>query len=336
MIRSCILVVILTFLLQGCFSREAQPQSSDMPYRVPGTSIRILSSVGSLNSGTNTTAVEVDSREIRQRVQTWLEEDECQFVQRGLYLTDVLVGINGMDLLEIVESMPEGFLNSPLYQERFPVEFYIDSNMPEEFIGPIDEVFSDWNREAGFEVFTNNGIYDNPNVITSKDQVDEEDQKNIIYWVMPEDERIFGTVDTKAVIGRVLPSSPLNSINDSNSFLPLNETNVFINGGFFRIFEEDVAQMQREELAELRIIYFKNVLRHEMGHTLGLANLSEDDVDITAQTQIPLMWYDIEAGLDPDNLALYIDNPLEVDRYVLNALSCAYDLEALRRQAQQP
>ena len=86
---------------------------------------------------------------------------------------------------------------------------------------------------------------------------------------------------------------------------------------------------------EKGIIYFKNVLKHEMGHTLGLANLSEDDIDITGQTQMPLMWYNIEGGIDLDDPAAYFDNPLKVDRYTLHALSCNYDLEFLREQAQQ-
>ena len=87
---------------------------------------------------------------------------------------------------------------------------------------------------------------------------------------------------------------------------------------------------------EKGLVYFKNILKHEMGHALGLDDLYEDDIDIADQTQIPLMWYDIENGIDPNNPEPYFDNPLEVDRYTLHALSCNYDLEALRSQAQQP
>ena len=339
-------IFILTLLLQGCFGREAQPQTLIAPYRVPEASVNILGL--SLSSTTDDISLDADSQKARQRAQTWPEEKKCQFVQRGFFLTKVLVEINGMDILEIIESMPEGFLDSPLYQKDFPVEFYIDSNMPEELIEPIDEVFSEWNVEVEFEAFTIKGIYDNPNIITSKDQVDEADRKNVIYWVMPENESIFGAVETETVgavetvgarnvvgVGRVLPSYPLNFIDNSSSFLPLNETNVFINGEFFNIFQEDVIQTRREELVEhfrRGIIFFEKVLKHEMGHTLGLANIYKDDIDITAQDQIPLMWYNIEEGIDINNLESYFDSPLEVDSYVLDALSCAYDLEVLREQ----
>ena len=87
---------------------------------------------------------------------------------------------------------------------------------------------------------------------------------------------------------------------------------------------------------EKGLVYFKNILKHGMGHVLGLADLYEDDINIASQTVVPLMWHDIENEIDVDNPEPYFDNPIEIDRYTLHALSCNYDLETLRSQAQQP
>ncbi len=413
-----ILIVTLVLFLQGCSSRETQPKVPTVPGRA---------------SGNNGASDKVDSQKASQEVQGYFEKDACQFVQKGSHLAGMLMDtiIEPTEIIEIIEGIPKEVRDLRLYQRKFPVEFYIDSNMPEKLIEPINEVFSDWNREAGFEVFTNKGIYDSQGIITSKSQIDESDQKNVIYWVMPTDQSIFG--GTVGVVSCVLPSL-INSIDESNR-LPFDETNVFMNGLIFpdsqlskknrektmelfdivmpsnyqtdfEVFTSTnkllVAEVQNVTDAEFReiaielfefqkqhnildddiysqllanvespsaeyfnnirlivisvieqgstrfnfelladngenfIIYFKNVLKHEMGHTLGLANLFKDDIDVTDQTQIPLMWYNIAEGMDPNNPASYFDNLLDIDRYTLHALSCNYDLEALRNQAQQP
>ena len=429
--RRHILIITLALFLQSCSSKEIQLKTPEAPDQISGT--------GSNQGGE----------------QAWVEKDECRLVWKGSNLSPLI-------------DIPENLHHLPLYQKELPVAFYIDSTMPEEFVGPTHEVISEWNTEVGFEVFTIKGIYNNPDVITSQDQVDETDQKNVIYWARP-DQGMFGNIGS-GFLGRVMPA-PLDPIEDTNFPLPFNETNVFMNAGVFAQFQEESLQAQRENLVdsleflqsfgiewpldylqnfesfqrakhvtvdflqnasperilefhiatiemtlesedldpsrsysnhlrnqmiqrietlrggssevleayssifiqqmelvftrlrfellsdrEKGIIYFKNVLKHEMGHTLGLINLFEDDIDmtdgnidfalalmnlyegninVTDQAQMPLMWYNIEGGLDPHNPELYFDNPLEVDSYVFDALSCAYDLEALRAQAQQ-
>ena len=424
------LIVILALFLQGCSIRETQPMA-------PIDSDQV--------SETNSALDETDSQKANQTVPGYFEQDGCQFVQKGFHLIEMFRD-TGIDITEIIEVF-EGFDDLHLYQREFPVGFYIDSNMPQELIEPIYEVVSEWNTEAGFEFFTIEGIYDNSNIVTSRDQVDETDQKNVIYWVMPTDS-IFGSA-IEVALGRVLPS-PIRSVEDSNR-LPFNETNIFIKRhsilqfvqgesiqnqmeglsslsemtqrfgiqwpsnylqdfesfqqakqellDFFRnasaeqllefsievieieverlrslinssndddmkeYFSQQIEILSRISPEEIRaidisnrqqqmvsnlftrflfelfvdsnkiIVYFKNLLKHEIGHTLGLANLYENDVNIT--DQVPLMWYSIAGGVDVDNPESYFDNPLEVDRYTLHALSCNYDLEALREQAQQ-
>ena len=76
------------------------------------------------------------------------------------------------------------------------------------------------------------------------------------------------------------------------------------------------------------ITHVKNVLKHQIGHTLGLNDLYDEDVpNIT--DQVPLMWYQFDEGID--NPAPYFENPLQVGHLALHALSCTYDLEALRQ-----
>ena len=439
--RMYILIIILGLFLQGYSSGEASFKNSVAPYQASGTPTKASGGVVSL--------------------QAYFEQDGCQFVQKGSHLVEMFRD-TGIDLAEFIEVLPEGFHDLRLYQREFPMGFYIDSHTPQELIEPIYEVISDWNTEARFEIFTIEGTYDNPssNMPISKDQIDETDQKNVIYWMVPADESIFGSAVGIAV-SRVLPS-PISFVDDSNR-LPFNETNIFMNGSsvlrfsqgeyvqdhmkrlselseftqsfgvrwpsnylqdfesfqqakqevvnFFRnasaeqvleiqirSFEiglehqrslmnssndDDMREYLSQQIEEINqwlerlrnvsfeenevsllnygqdysqeigssftrlhfelltnrekgITYFKNVLKHKLGRSLGLANLYEDDIDMTDQTQVPLMWYNIENGVDPDNPEFYFDNPLEVDRYTLHALSCNYDLETLRGQAQQP
>ena len=158
-----ILVIILALFLQGCSSRKTQP-------KVPTVVVH-----GGA-SGTNGDLDGVDSEKANQKVQGYFEKDGCEFVQKGSHLLEILID-TGMELTEIIESIPKEAHDLPLSQRKFPVEFYIDSNMPEEFIEPIYEVIAEWNTETGFEVFTIKGLYDNPNLITSRGQINETDQK---------------------------------------------------------------------------------------------------------------------------------------------------------------
>lgn len=80
------------------------------------------------------------------------------------------------------------------------------------------------------------------------------------------------------------------------------------------------------------IILFKNVLKHEMGHALGLAHIIPEDINLDDfAEQVPLMWPRIDQGIDVNNPKSYFDSPLRVDPLTLETLSCIYDLDALRQ-----
>ena len=72
-------------------------------------------------------------------VQAYFEQDGCQFVQKGSHLAEMFID-TGMGHAEVIEGLPRGYRDLPLYQREFPVEFYINISMPEELIEPIYEV----------------------------------------------------------------------------------------------------------------------------------------------------------------------------------------------------
>ena len=100
------------------------------------------------------------------------------------------------------------------------------------------------------------------------------------------------------------------------------------NENFFSRFNFEIATQRVNQ-----ITHFKNVLKHEIGHALGLDH-PYDERFLSSTEQIPLMWHTIGEGIDIDNPAPYFDNPLEIDSLALHALSCTYDLDALRQQTQ--
>ena len=81
------------------------------------------------------------------------------------------------------------------------------------------------------------------------------------------------------------------------------------------------------------ITHFKIALKHQIGHALGLLDIFDEDV-LNITDQMPLMWYRFHEGVD-SNTAPYFENPPQVDHLVLHALSCTYNLEALRQTQPQ-
>ena len=331
-------------------------------------------------------------------------------------------------------NLPEAYYDLYLKQERFPVRYWIDENIPEVLIAPTHDVLSDWNAKMGFTAFTIEGTYaHNTGLISSQDQLDTTDGKNVIYWGinLPPD-LIFEEIHNGLTNFSEIRYGPY------QSFITVTrESNVFINSGtpaFSHLYPDvdleatvehyrrfgieipsnfkedydafrnlrsrikdflengDIKDVRRLVLSEVEsalnsndesivaeannlfeiyssvpdetlelfrprfvrrvdrlfsrsnfnqikqkvhaIILFENILKHEIGHVLGLNDLTENDINPSDfKKQLPLLWLSVRSVYD-DELKSYLNEPVKVDQFTMDTLSCIYDLDALRSSEQ--
>ena len=111
---------------------------------------------------------------------------------------------------------------------------------------------------------------------------------------------------------------------------------------------------QKETQPEKAQVFFQNVVKHEMLHALGLNDIPRHVIEATEahlglnpgevispfpepsnMESFPIMSY-IDKLIDLDNPGSYYDQTAPLGPEVFYALSCAYDIEALRRDYPLP
>ena len=128
--------------------------------------------------------------------------DPCQFVIKGSSF--------GARLSNNFHNLPLSYGN-----ERLPIQFYIDSQIPNYLIEPIYETVSDWNTSAGSEVVTLVSFDENAIAFTG-----QADQKNTIHW---------GFVPNSSILASAFGELPSPIMASPTPYLQISTINIAIN-----------------------------------------------------------------------------------------------------------
>lgn len=164
---------------------------------------------------------------------------------------------------------------------QIPVPFYISNNVPEEFVQPILDSFSDWEEVIGTSLFDYRGRTDSDHY--------EVDRLNVIYWDNERNENGYlGVTHVQFRGGREIV-----------------EGDIVFHGDPSRFGISECQDGKKVCRVRTRRFDIRTVALHEIGHFLGLGHRDDEESIMNPAFGMDDVYHDLDSNLVTELQSVY-------------------------------